>query len=423
MRNATVRKEIQQMTKKSTKEKDAIDQILDQLDLHGMTQEELFGAEGLAKKLTARLLNKALEAEMDTHLGYKKHSNDGDGSGNSRNGYSEKTVITGDGEAQIQVPRDRNSTFEPEIVKKHERRLPLFNDQIISLYSRGMTTRDIQSHLKEIYDVDVSAELISNVTDAVHEDVRAWRTRPLESMYPIVYLDAVRVNSRESGKNVNKALYIALAITMEGHKEVLGFYISENEGAKFWMGVLTDLKNRGVQDILIACMDGLTGFPDAVRAVFPHTRIQLCIVHMVRNSTKYVSYKDLKAVCRDLKRIYSAPSEEEALLALDDFGKVWDSKYPMIRRSWESHWNDLNEFFQYPDEIRRIIYTTNAIESLNYSLRKVTRNRSAFPDDDSVYKIMYLAIGKASQKWTQPIRNWGLAINQFSIVFGDRVKL
>ena len=411
------------MTKKSTKEKDVIDQILDQLDLHGMTQEELFGADGLAKKLTARLLNKALEAEMDTHLGYKKHSNEGDGSGNSRNGYSEKTVITGDGEAQIKVPRDRNGEFEPEIVKKHERRLPLFNEQIISLYSRGMTTRDIQSHLKEIYDVDVSPELISNVTDAVHEDVRSWRTRPLESMYPIVYLDAVRVNSRESGKSVNKALYIALAITMEGHKEVLGFYLSDNEGAKFWMSVLTDLRNRGVQDILIACMDGLTGFPDAVRAVFPQTRIQLCIVHMVRNSTKYVSYKDLKAVCRDLKRIYSAPSEDEALLALDDFGAAWDSKYPMIRRSWESHWNDLNEFFQYPAEIRRVIYTTNAIESLNYSLRKVTKNRSAFPDDDSIYKIMYLAIGKVSQKWTQPIRNWGLALNQFSIVFGDRVKL
>ena len=411
------------MTKKSTKEKDVIDQILDQLDLHGMTQEELFGADGLAKKLTSRLLNKALEAEMDTHLGYKKHSNDGDGSGNSRNGYSEKTVITGDGEAQIKVPRDRNGEFEPEIVKKHERRLPLFNEQIISLYSRGMTTRDIQSHLKEIYDVDVSPELISNVTDAVHEDVRSWRTRPLERMYPIVYLDAVRVNSRESGKSVNKALYIALAITMEGRKEVLGFYLSDNEGAKFWMGVLTDLRNRGVQDILIACMDGLTGFPDAVRAVFPETRIQLCIVHMVRNSTKYVSYKDLKAVCRDLKRIYSAPSEDEALLALDDFGSSWDSKYPMIRRSWESHWNDLNEFFQYPAEIRRVIYTTNAIESLNYSLRKVTKNRSAFPDDDSIYKIMYLAIGKASQKWTQPIRNWGLALNQFSIVFGDRVKL
>ena len=411
------------MTKKSTKEKDVIDQILDQLDLHGMTQDELFGADGLAKRLTSRLLNKALEAEMDTHLGYRKHSSEGDGSGNSRNGYSEKTVITGDGEAQIKVPRDRNGEFEPEIVKKHERRLPLFNEQIISLYSRGMTTRDIQSHMKEIYDVDVSPELISNVTDAVHEDVRSWRTRPLERMYPIVYLDAVRVNSRESGKSVNKALYIALAITMEGRKDVLGFYLSDNEGAKFWMGVLTDLRNRGVQDILIACMDGLTGFPDAVRAVFPETRIQLCIVHMVRNSTKYVSYKDLKAVCRDLKRIYSAPSEDEALLALDDFGAAWDSKYPMIRRSWESHWNDLNEFFQYPAEIRRVIYTTNAIESLNFSLRKVTKNRSAFPDDDSIYKIMYLAIGKASQKWTQPIRNWGLALNQFSIVFGDRVKL
>ena len=411
------------MTKKSTKEKDVIDQILDQLDLHGMTQEELFGADGLAKKLTSRLLNKALEAEMDTHLGYKKHSNDGDVSGNSRNGYSEKTVITGDGEAQIRVPRDRNGEFEPEIVKKHERRLPLFNEQIISLYSRGMTTRDIQSHLKEIYDVDVSPELISNVTDAVHEDVRSWRTRPLERLYPIVYLDAVRVNSRENGKSVNKALYIALAITMEGHKDVLGFYLSDNEGAKFWMGVLTDLRNRGVQDILIACMDGLTGFPDAVRAVFPQTRIQLCIVHMVRNSTRCVSYKDLKAVCRDLKRIYSAPSEDEALLALDDFGAAWDPKYPMIRRSWESHWNDLSEFFQYPAEIRRVIYTTNAIESLNFSLRKVTKNRSAFPDDDSIYKIMYLAIDKASQKWTQPIRNWGLALNQFSIVFGDRVKL
>ena len=397
------------MTKRNKQEKDVIDQILEQLDLHGMSQEELFGKDGLAKQLTARLLNKALEAEMDMHLGYKKHSNDGDGSGNSRNGYSEKTVITGDGEAQIKVPRDRNGEFEPEIVKKHERRLPLFNEQIISLYSRGMTTRDIQSHLK--------------VTDAVHEDVRSWRTRPLESMYPIVYLDAVRVNSRESGKSVNKALYIALAITMEGRKDVLGFYLSDTEGAKFWMSVLTDLRNRGVQDILIACMDGLTGFPDAVRAVFPQTRIQLCIVHMVRNSTKYVSYKDLKAVCRDLKRIYSAPSEDEALLALDDFGAAWDSKYPMIRRSWESHWNDLNEFFQYPTEIRRVIYTTNAIESLNYSLRKVTKNRSAFPDDDSIYKIMYLAIGKASQKWTQPIRNWGLALNQFSIVFGDRVKL
>ena len=341
------------MTKRNKQEKDVIDQILDQLDLHGMIQEELFGADGLAKKLTAGLLNKALEAEMDMHLGYKKHSSEGDGSGNSRNGYSEKTVITGDGEAQIKVPRDRNGEFESAIVKKYTKRLPVFNDQIISLYSNGMTTRDIQAHLKEMYGVEVSPELISNVTDAVLEDVRQWRSRPLDDVYPIVYLDALRVNSRESGKSVNKALYIALGINMEGRKEVLGFYISDNEGAKFWMNVLTDIRNRGVKDILIACMDGLTGFPEAVRAIYPDTRIQLCIVHMVRNSTKYVSYKDLKAVCADLKKIYSAPNEEEGLAALDDFGKAWNSRYPMIQRSWMNHWDDLNEFFNYPEEIRR----------------------------------------------------------------------
>ena len=411
------------MTKRNKQEKDVIDQILDQLDLHGMTQEELFGADGLAKKLTAGLLNKALEAEMDMHLGYKKHSNEGDGSGNSRNGYSEKTVITGDGEAQTKVPRDRNGEFEPAIVKKYTKRLPVFNDQIISLYSNGMTTRDIQAHLKEMYGVEVSPELISNVTDAVLEDVRQWRSRPLDDVYPIVYLDALRVNSRESGKSVNKALYIALGINMEGRKEVLGFYISDNEGAKFWMNVLTDIRNRGVKDILIACMDGLTGFPEAVRAIYPDTRIQLCIVHMVRNSTKYVSYKDLKAVCADLKKIYSAPNEEEGLAALDDFGKAWNSRYPMIQRSWMNHWDDLNEFFNYPEEIRRAIYTTNAIESLNYTLRKVTRNRSAFPDDESIFKIMYLAINKASRKWTMPIKNWGQVLNQFAIIFGDRVPL
>lgn len=411
------------MTKRNKQEKDVIDQILEQLDLHGMSQEELFGKDGLAKQLTARLLNKALEAEMDMHLGYKKHSNDGDGSGNSRNGYSTKKVLTGDQETEIQVPRDRNGDFEPAIVKKYSRRLPVFNDQIISLYSNGMTTRDIQEHLKEMYDVDVSAELISNVTDAVHDDVRQWRTRPLNDVYPILYLDALRVNSRESGKSVNKALYLALGINMEGKKEALGFYISETEGAKFWMNVLTDIRNRGVKDIFIACMDGLTGFPEAVRAIYPDTKVQLCIVHMVRNSTKYVSYKDLKAVCADLKKIYSAPNEEEGLAALDDFGKTWNSRYPMIQRSWMNHWDDLNEFFKYLEDIRKAIYTTNAIESLNYTLRKVTKNRSAFPDDDSIFKIMYLAINKASRKWTMPIKNWGQVLNQFAIFFGDRVPL
>ena len=401
-----------------------IDQIIDQLDLSGMTQDELFGKDGLARYLTSRLLNKVLEAEMDVHLGYKKNSNEGDNSGNSRNGYSKKTVLTQDQEVELSVPRDRNAEFEPEIVPKYSKRLPLFNDQIISLYSRGMTTRDIQAHLNEIYGVEVSPELISKVTDAVHEDVRSWRTRPLDSIYPIVYLDALSIKSRQNGKNENKALYLALGINMEGRKEVLGFYLSENEGAKFWLGVLTDLKNRGVQDIFIACMDGLTGFSDAVRAVYPATKVQLCIVHMVRNSTKYVSYKDLKAVCHDLKQIYTALNEEEALHALEDFGKNWNSKYPMIQRSWESHWDDLNEIFAYPEEIRRVIYTTNAIESLNASLRKVTKNRAAFPDDDAIMKIMYLAIQKVAKKWTMPIRNWGLALNQFVILFGaDRVKI
>ena len=412
------------MTRKHELEQknDVIEQIISGLDLSGMTQEELFGQNGLVKALTSRLLNRILEAEMDIHLGYKKHSNDGDNSGNSRNGYSKKKILTQDQQVELNIPRDRNSEFEPEIVPKYAKRLPLFNDQIISLYSRGMTTRDIQAHLKEIYGIDVSPELISRVTDAVHEDVREWRTRPLESTYPIVYLDALRVNSRQSGKNENKALYLALGINMDGKKEALGFYLSETEGAKFWMGVLSDLKNRGVEDIFIACMDGLTGFPDAVRAVYPKTKVQLCIVHMVRNSTKYVSYKDLKDVCRDLRRIYSAVNEEEALEALDDFGQKWNSKYPMIQRSWEAHWNDLSEFFKYPDEIRRVIYTTNSIESLNASLRKVTKNRAAFPDDDSIIKIMYLAINKAAKKWTMPIRDWGLALNQFAIFFGaDRV--
>ena len=332
-------------------------------------------------------------------------------------------MLTGDQEVEIEVPRDRNGEFAPVIVPKYSKRIELFNDQIISLYARGMTARDIVKHLKDIYNVDVSPALISEVTNAVMDDVNEWRRRSLEDMYAIVYLDALRINSRESGKNQNKALYIALGINMEGRKEVLGMYLSDNEGAKFWMSVLSDLKSRGVKDILFACMDGLTGFPEAVRAVFPQTVVQLCIVHMVRNSTKFVSYKDLKAICRDLKKIYGSANEEEALDQLEAFGEIWDSKYPMIRKSWENHWNDLKEFFSYPEEIRKLIYTTNAIESLNYTLRKVTRNLNAVPDDDSVYKIMYLAINNISKKWTMPVQNWGVIINQLSIMFGDRVKL
>ena len=404
------------------KEKDVIDQLLDQIDFHGMTAEELAGENGLLKKLTSRFCSKALDAEMDEHLGYKKNDNAGDNSGNSRNGYTRKTVITDDNDTiEVQVPRDRNSTFEPVIIPKHEERTPLFNDQIISMYSFGMSTRDIQRHLQQVYGVEVSPETISNITESVMADVREWQTRPLEKSYPILFLDALRVNSRQDGKNVNKALYVALAINWEGRKEVLGLWLADTEGAKFWMSVLTDIKNRGTEDILIACMDGLTGFPDAVKAVFPDTHIQHCIVHMIRNSTKFVSYKDLKAVCRDLKEVYSAINAESGHEALQEFGKKWNDKYPMIQASWERNWNDLTEFFNYPKDIRRAIYTTNAIESLNFSLRKVTKNKSSFPDDDSIYKIMYLAIKNASTRWTMSIKDWGLAVNQFAILFDGRV--
>ena len=405
-----------------TKEKDVIDQLLDQIDFHGMTVEELAGENGLLKKLTSRFYSKALDAEMDEHLGYKKNDNAGDNSGNSRNGYTRKTVITDDNDTiEVQVPRDRNSTFEPVIIPKHEKRTPLFNDQIISMYSFGMSTRDIQRHLQQVYGVEVSPETISNITESVMADVREWQNRPLEKSYPILFLDALRVNSRQDGKNINKALYVALAINWEGRKEVLGLWLADTEGAKFWMSVLTDIKNRGVEDILIACMDGLTGFPDAVKAVFPDTHIQHCIVHMIRNSTKFVSYKDLKAVCRDLKEVYSAINAESGHEALEEFGKKWNDKYPMIQASWERNWNDLTEFFNYPKDIRRAIYTTNAIESLNFSLRKVTRNKSSFPDDDSIYKVMYLAIKNASTRWTMSIKDWGLAVNQFAILFDGRV--
>ncbi|MBQ6058095.1 MAG: IS256 family transposase [Treponema sp.] len=405
-----------------TKEKDVIDQLLDQIDFHGMTAEELAGENGLLKKLTSRFYSKALDAEMEEHLGYKKNDNAGDNSGNSRNGYTTKTVITDDNDTiEVQVPRDRNSTFEPVIIPKHEKRTPLFNDQIISMYSFGMSTRDIQRHLQQVYGVEVSPETISNITESVMADVREWQNRPLEKSYPILFLDALRINSRQDGKNINKALYVALAINWEGRKEVLGLWLADTEGAKFWMSVLTDIKNRGVEDILIACMDGLTGFPDAVKAVFPDTHIQHCIVHMIRNSTKFVSYKDLKAVCRDLKEVYSAINAESGHEALEEFGKKWNDKYPMIQASWERNWNDLTEFFNYPKDIRRAIYTTNAIESLNFSLRKVTRNKSSFPDDDSIYKVMYLAIKNASTRWTMSIKDWGLAVNQFAILFDGRV--
>jgi transposase-like protein len=404
--------------KKEKKEKDIVDQILDNINFHGLTQDAVVGQDGLIKQLTGKILQRALEAEMTEHLGYEKNSSAGDNTGNSRNGHFEKTVLLENQSAAIEVPRDRNGTFEPVIVPKHEKRVPLFNDQIISMYSFGMSDRDIKTHLEQIYNVDVSPDLISRVTNAVIDEVREWQNRPLEKSYAIVYLDALRVNGRMDGKTCQKSVYTALAVNFEGKKEVLGLWIAENEGAKFWMGVLTQLKNRGVQDILIACMDGLSGFPDALRAIYPQTRIQLCIVHMVRNSVKFVSYKDLKKLCADLKQIYSAATEEAGLDALEDLGMKWNDKYPMIYQSWQRHWNDLSEFFKYPLEIRKAIYTTNAVESLNYSLRKVIKNKLIFVNDDAIFKILYLAIRNASEKWTMPIRDWGQALNQFAIEFG-----
>ena len=410
------------MSKRKPKEKDEIDLLLDKIDFKGMTKDELAGPEGLIRQLTSRLYNKIYEAEMEDHLGYPKNSNTGDNTGNSRNGYSSKTVIDDhNNEFQVQIPRDRNGSYEPQIIPKYEKHMPIFNDQIISMYSFGMSCRDIQSHLKNVYDVEVSPEFITRITDSVKEDVREWQNRILEKSYPILFLDALRINARQDGKTVNKALYVALGINWEGKKEVLGLWLADNEGAKFWANVLNELKNRGVEDILIACMDGLTGFPEAVKAVFPDTRIQLCIVHMIRNSTKFVSYKDLKELCKDLKTIYTASTEEAGYENLKTFAEKWDSKYPMISKSWNNHWADLCEFFKYPNAIRTAIYTTNAIESLNFQLRKVTKSKSTFPTDDAIFKVMYLAIRNASKKWTMPIKDWGYAMNQFAIEFDGRV--
>lgn len=410
---------------KTAKEKaeKQIEELVTKLDLSGLTPSDLTSQEGLLKQLTKRIIETAMNTEMDDHLGHGKNERSGEPKKNIRNGTSSKNIITNQGEFPISIPRDRDSTFEPKIVPKFQRRFDGFDDKIISMYGLGLTTRDIMNHLKDIYGVDVSHELISQVTDSILDEVKNWRGRPLDNFYPIVYFDALVVKAKDEGKARNKSVYIALGITKEGQKDILGLWISNTEGAKFWLSVITELKNRGVDDILIACIDGLSGFPEAINSVFPETSIQLCIVHMIRNSTKYVSYKDRKVICQDLKTIYSADTEEMALKNLDEFSKKWDSKYPMISKSWKANWENLNEFFNYPEDIRRAIYTTNAIESLNSSLRKIIKKRSLFPTDDSIFKIMYLALKNASKKWTMPIRNWGAALNQLAIHFEGRVKL
>ena len=383
--------------------------------------EDLLGEGGLLKDLTKRLLEKALQGEMTHHLGYPKWSPEGKNSGNSRNGKNTKKIKGDFGEMEIEVPRDRNGAFDPCIIAKGQSRFEGFDEKIISMYARGMSTREIRDHLKEIYQIEVSPDFISTVTDSVMDAVREWQNRPLDEMYPIMYLDALQVKVKDEGHIVNKAVYLAIGINMEGRKEILGLWIEKTEGAKFWLQVVTELNNRGVKDILIACVDGLKGFPDAINAVFPKTEIQLCIVHMVRNSLKFVSWKHRKAVARDLKEIYLSRTVEMAEKALNDFASKWDSQYPAISPSWRNNWANIIPLFAYPDDIRRVIYTTNTIESLNMSLRKVLKTKASFPNDDALRKILYLALKNVAKKWTMPIRNWTGAINQFLILFGDRV--
>jgi len=371
------------------------------------------------RMLTKVTVETALNAELDEHLGYDRHGKRP--SDNSRNGYSSKTLRTEDGQFEIDAPRDRDGSFEPKLVKKQQTRFTSMDDKILSLYAKGMTTREIVATFKEMYDADVSASLISKVTDAVLEQVVEWQSRPLDEVYPIVYLDCIVVKIRQDKQVINKAVYLALGVNLEGHKELLGLWLSENEGAKFWLNVLTELQNRGVKDILIACVDGLKGFPDAINTAFPNTQVQLCIVHMVRNSVKYVPWKDYKAVSADLKQIYQSVTEEEARQALERFSERWDDKYPQISRSWRTHWENLNTLFNYPQDIRKAIYTTNAIESLNSVIRKAIKKRKLFPTDDSARKVIYLAIQDASKKWTMPIRNWKAALNRFMIEFEDRL--
>jgi putative transposase len=397
------------------------DEVLNELLKDYEKPEDLLGKNGLLKVLQKRLLEKARGAELTVHLGYEKHDPAGKNSGNSRNGTSGKTMKGEFGTLPLAVPRDRNGTFEPQIIGKGQRRFEGFDQAIISLYARGLTTREIEGHLLEIYGVEVSPALVSQVTDAVSADVQIWQNRPLEEVYPIVYFDALWGKVRENGQVIKVAVYLALGITMAGQKEVLGMWAANTEGAKFWLHVLTELKNRGVRDIFIGCVDGLKGFPQSMEVVFPATQVQLCLVHMVRHSLSYVGWKERKAVAHDLKRIYRAATLSEAEQALRDFEGKWDRKYPSISKSWRTNWPELITFLKYPDDIRKVLYTTNAIESLNRSLRKISKNRGVFPNQESLFKLYYLALERIAKKWTMPIYNWCAALNRFVIEFGDRV--
>jgi len=395
-------------------------ELLDELFASVENPQDLMGEDGLLKELKKALLERAMNAELEDHLGYAKNDPVGRNGGNSRNGHGRKTIIGEDGEMEISTPRDRDATFQPQIIKKGQRRFEGFDDKIISMYARGMSINEIRGHLEEIYGVEVSKDLISTVTDAVMEEVRDWQNRPLDAVYPVIIFDALRVKIRDEGVVRNKAVYLALGFTLEGQKEVLGLWIEQTEGAKFWLRVMNEIKNRGVNDVFIAVVDGLKGFPEAINAVFPDTQVQTCIVHMIRNSLNYVGWKERKAVAADLKEVYRASTADDAALKLNEFEEKWGNKFPPIAKSWRNNWEHVIPFFAYPEDIRKIIYTTNAIESLNMSLRKIIKNRGHFPNDEAATKLLYLALKNASKKWTLPNRTWKKALNQFAVLFEDR---
>ena len=394
-----------------------IDELLAQ---HGHRPEDIGGANGLLKQLTKALLERVMQAELTDHLGYEKHDPVGYKTGNSRNGKTRKKLKGDFGEVELETPRDRNGTFEPKIVTKGQTRFTGFDEKILSMYSRGMSTRDIQSHLEEMYGVEVSPSLVSTVTEAVQDEVRTWQNRPLEAIYPIVYLDALYVRMRDNGHVQNRAVYIAIGVTLEGLKEVLGLWTSDNEGAKFWLQVLTELQNRGVQDIFIACVDGLKGFPQAIEAVFRKTQVQLCIVHLVRQSLNFVPWKQRRLVAADLRMIYTAVSSDAAERALDAFAAKWDVAYPTISQVWRRNWARIIPFFAFPNEIRKVIYTTNAVESLNMSLRKIIKTRASFPNEEAAIRLLYLALRNHSKKWSF-IQGWREALNRFQLMWPERM--
>lgn len=379
------------------------------------TQDDLHGSNGVVKQIQKALYEAMLEGELDSHLGYDKHEDStGD---NYRNGYSDKTLKTQHGALNLEIPRDRNGSFEPILIPKNQRRLTVMDDAVISLYSKGMSLSQISTQIKDLYQVELSEEQISKITDSVMEEVTKWQIRPLSTIYPIIYLDGIYINVLDNKTVIKKVVYVALGVNLTGQKELLGLWISESEGSKFWLNVLTELNNRGIKQVCVFCVDGLTGFPEAINAVYPKSLVQQCVVHAVRRSLDYVSYKDKKSFASMLKKVYGAKTLLEAELALDDLELEWADKYPASVKLWRERWQYLANFFQFPEDIRKAIYTTNAIESVNSSIRKIIKNKKSFPNDNSVFKMLYLALHDCSKKWTMPIRDWQMALNQFIIKF------